>query len=237
MYQWIFRVYKGNSMNKLEKLILELCPDGVEYVHLEDCCEVEDSKRKPIKASERVSGITPYYGANNIQDYVEGFTHDGEYVLIAEDGSSSLENYSIQYVVGQFWVNNHAHVLKGKKDVNTRFLFHYFTAFNFIPFLVGGTRAKLNKSDMLKIPIPIPPLSIQHEIVRILDNFTQLTAELTKELEAELELRKKQYEYYKNSLLTFNANYGTIKKTADSGQRTADSGQRTADSGQRTADD
>jgi len=175
-------------MTKLDRLISELCPDGVEVVHLEDCCEIEDNKRYPIKASERVIGKTPYYGANNIQDYVDGFTHDGEYVLIAEDGSSSLENYSIQYVTGQFWANNHVHVLKGKKEVVTRFLYHYFTAFNFVPFLVGGTRAKLNKSDMSKIPIFLPPLPIQSEIVRILDNFTELTA------------RKKQYEYYRSQL-------------------------------------
>ena len=97
-------------MSKLEELIAELCPNGVEFVKLGDCCAIEDNKRKPIKASERTSGKTPYYGANNIQDYVDGFTHDGEYVLIAEDGSSSLENYSIQYVNGKFWANNHVHV-------------------------------------------------------------------------------------------------------------------------------
>ena len=186
-------------MSKLDKLIERLCPDGVEYVKLSSCCKIEDNKRKPIKASKRIKGETPYYGANNIQDYVEGFTHNGEYVLIAEDGSSSLEDYSVQYVRGKFWANNHVHVVKGDVDLNTRFLYHYLTLFNFIPFLTGGTRAKLNKSKMLKILIPLPPLPVQEEIVRILDNFTKLTAELT----AELTARKKQYEYYRDELLTF----------------------------------
>ena len=106
-----------SGMNFLEKLL-----DGVavEWKPLGDerFVEVENSKRKPVKASLRLSGKTPYYGANNIQDYVEGFTHDGEFVLIAEDGSASLENYSIQYANGKFWANNHVHVVLGTPAVS-----------------------------------------------------------------------------------------------------------------------
>lgn len=193
-------------MSKLDRLLREFCPDGVEYRKLGDCCKIEDNKRKPIKASDRTPGKTPYYGANNIQDYVDGFTHNGEYVLIAEDGSSNLEKYSIQYVIRKFWANNHVHVVKGNVDLNTRFLYHYLTAFNFVPYLVGITRAKLNKTEMLKIPIPLPPLPVQEEIVRILDNFTELTTELSEKLTAELTARKKQYEYYRDELLTFGDN-------------------------------
>lgn len=75
--------------------------------------EIANTARRPVKASLRSSGSIPYYGANNIQDYVKGHTHDGEYVLIAEDGSASLENYSIQHVHGKFWANNHVHVVRG----------------------------------------------------------------------------------------------------------------------------
>jgi len=164
--------------------------------------EVANSGRKPVKASLRVAGETPYYGANNIQDYVDGHTHDGEYVLIAEDGSASLENYSIQYATGKFWANNHVHVVRGKSRLNTRFLFHYLSIGNFIPFLSGGGRAKLTKGKMVEVKIPIPcpedpkkSLEIQAEIVRILDKFTELTAELT--------ARKKQYNYYRDQLLSF----------------------------------
>jgi len=197
-----------NAVSRLGELMAELCPDGVEYRTLDDVCDVEDNKRKPIKASDRTQGKTPYYGANNIQDFVEGFTHDGEYILIAEDGSSSLEKYSIQYVAGRFWANNHVHVVKGKDGVHTKFLYHYFSAFNFVPYLVGGTRAKLNKSEMLKLPIPLLPLSVQSEIVRVLDNFKELTAELTAELAAELAARKKQYEYYRKQLATMDGSIG-----------------------------
>ena len=73
-----------------------------------------DNLRIPVAASLRVAGTTPYYGANGIQDYVEGYTHDGEFILVAEDGANDLKNYPVKCVKGRIWVNNHAHVLQGK---------------------------------------------------------------------------------------------------------------------------
>ncbi|HDS5359103.1 TPA: restriction endonuclease subunit S [Enterobacter roggenkampii] len=194
-----------SELNYLEKLL-----DGidVEWKLLGDASffEIANNGRKPVKSSLRIAGKTPYYGANNIQDYVDGHTHDGEYVLIAEDGSASLERYSIQYVTGKFWANNHVHVVRGKSRVNSRFLFHYLHIVNFIPFLTGGVRAKLTKGQLIEISVPIPcpdntekSLAIQSEIARILDKFTALTAELT----AELSMRKKQYNHYRDLLLSF----------------------------------
>lgn len=172
--------------------------------------EIANRGRKPVKASLRTAGKTPYYGANNIQDYVDGYTHNGEFVLIAEDGSASLENYSIQYATGKFWANNHVHVVRGKERLNSRFLYHYLCTVNFIPFLSGGGRPKLTKGKLVDIPIPIPcpetpktSLEIQAEIVQVLDAFTSLTAELTSELTSELTARKKQYNYYRDKLLSF----------------------------------
>lgn len=195
-----------SQLSYIEKLL-----DGaeVEWVPLGDkhFFEIANSSRKPVKASLRKPGETPYYGANNIQDYVEGHTHNGEYVLIAENGSASLKNYSIQYVAGHFWANNHVHVVGGTPLVNARFLFHYLCTINFNPFLTGGDRAKLTKGQMIQITIPIPcpenpkkSLAIQKQIVRILDAFTALKAEL----KAELTARKKQYNYYRDQLLTFS---------------------------------
>jgi len=194
-----------SSVSFMEKLL-----DGVdvEWMALgnERVVEIANSGRKPVKASLRAAGKTPYYGANNIQDYVDGHTHDGEFVLIAEDGSASLDNYSIQYATGKFWANNHVHVVRGKEGLNSRFLYHYLCIVNFIPFLSGGGRAKLTKGKLVDITIPIPcpdnpkkSLEIQAEIVRILDAFTAMTTELT----TELSLRKKQYNHYRDQLLSF----------------------------------
>lgn len=192
-------------MRYLEKLL-----EGVEVewttLGNEKFIEIANTGRRPVKASERKLGNIPYYGANNIQDYVEGFTHEGVYVLVAEDGSVSLENYSIQWATGKFWANNHVHVLRGTDSINSRFIFHYLQIVNFVPFLSGGDRAKLTKGKLVEIPIPIPcpnnlpkSLEIQKEIVRVLDTFTELTAELT----TELTVRKKQYDYYREELLSF----------------------------------
>ena len=208
-----------SELSYLEKLL-----DGVEveWRNLGDTSlfEIANNGRKPVKASLRIAGETPYYGANNIQDYVDGYTHDGEYVLIAEDGSASLENYSIQYATGKFWANNHVHVVRGKERVHSRFLYHYLCIVNFLPFLTGGGRAKLTKGQLIEIPVPIPcpgnpekSLAIQSEIVRILDKFTALTAELT----AELNMRKKQYNYYLDQSLSFKEGEVELKTLGEMG--------------------
>lgn len=194
------------ELSYLEKLL-----DGVEVEWRKlgntTFFEIANNERKPVKSSLRVLGNIPYYGANNIQDYVDGYTHDGEYVLIAEDGSASLKNYSIQYTKNKFWANNHVHVIQGKKNIaHSRFIYHYLHTVNFIPFLSGGDRAKLTRGKLIEIKIPIPcpdnpekSLAIQSKIVRILDKFSSYTTELTTELTA----RKKQYQYYREKLLTF----------------------------------
>lgn len=183
--------------------------ENVEWTVLGDArfIEIANNNRKPVKSSNRTPGNIPYYGANNIQDYVDGYTHDGTYILIAEDGTASINNYSVQWATGKFWANNHVHVIKGISFIDSRFIFHYLHTVNFIPFLTGGGRAKLTKGKLQEIPIPIPcpdnptkSLDIQHRIVEILDKFTELEAEL----EAELDCRKRQYEYYRNQLLSFD---------------------------------
>ncbi len=79
-------------MSKLELLIKELCPDGVEYKSLEKCCNILDNKRKPVTKSSRLIGEYPYYGANGIQDYVSDYIFDGKFVLVGEDGSVLTKN-------------------------------------------------------------------------------------------------------------------------------------------------
>ena len=72
-----------------------------------------DSRRKPVTKKDRVSGMYPYYGANGVQDYVDGYLFDGEYLLVGEDGSVINKDNSpvLTWAKGKIWVNNHAHVL------------------------------------------------------------------------------------------------------------------------------
>lgn len=116
-----------------------------------------DNLRRPVSASKRIAGKTPYYGANGIQDYVLGHTHEGEFILIAEDGANDLRNYPVQYVDGKVWVNNHAHVLQGKTGIaENRFLKYAFSQIDMSPYVVGGGRAKLNAETLMNIELYIP---------------------------------------------------------------------------------
>jgi len=140
-----------------------------------DLADRYDNLRVPITASVRVAGSTPYYGANGIQDYVEGFTHDGEFILVAEDGANDLQNYPIQYVNGKVWVNNHAHVLQAKSEIaDNKFLMNAMRHMNIEPYLVGGGRAKLNADVMMKISFRVPELAEQKQIGSFFANLDQM---------------------------------------------------------------
>ena len=144
-------------------------PEDWEVVALGEYVNIFDNQRIPVSASNRIFGNIPYYGANGIQDYVNGFTHDGEFVLVAEDGANDLINYPVQYTTGKIWVNNHAHVLQGKKNILcNKFLAYCISSMNISHYLVGGTRAKLNGSTLKQIEILCPQYKEQTAIAQIL---------------------------------------------------------------------
>ncbi|MEO3728779.1 restriction endonuclease subunit S [Lactiplantibacillus plantarum] len=144
---------------------------------LESVVIVYDKGRVPVTSTERISGDTPYYGANGIQDYVDGYTHDGEFTLIAEDGANDTRNYPIKFVSGKIWVNNHAHVLAGKQNIlNTRFLSFSLQQINIEPFLSGSGRAKLNASEMKKLLIAVPNIYEQIKVENFLGEMAHLIA-------------------------------------------------------------
>lgn len=199
-------------MSKLDELIQELCPDGVKSRTLEDCCIILDSKRKPITKAKRVAGEFPYYGANGVQDYVNDYLFEGKFVLVGEDGSvlTTSGKPVVNWAEGKIWVNNHAHIISEKPGVNLRYLFYYLQTVN-IADLVHGNIPKLTGKDFKAIKTPIPPMEVQEEIVRLLDEFTAKTAELQAELNKEYEARKKQYEYYRDAILNGDKNAETVK--------------------------
>ncbi|HDU3282447.1 TPA: restriction endonuclease subunit S, partial [Listeria monocytogenes] len=134
-----------NNEEKVPRLRFADFDEEWEQRMLNEIANRYDNLRVPITASARSSGTTPYYGANGIQDYVEGFTHDGEFILVAEDGANDVKNYPVQYVNGKIWVNNHAHVLQAKENKHdNKFLMNAIKILKIEPFLVGGGRAKLN---------------------------------------------------------------------------------------------
>lgn len=145
---------------------------------LENITDRYDNLRIPVAANLRIHGNTPYYGANGIQDYVEGYTHDGEFILIAEDGANDLKNYPVNYVDGRIWVNNHAHVLQAKKDCSdNKFLSYAINRTDIESLLVGGSRAKLNADTLMNILILLPTRKEQIKIgiyLNYIDNLITL---------------------------------------------------------------
>ena len=203
-------------MSKLQELIDKLCPNGVEYVKLGEVCNILDSQRKPISKAKRIKGNYPYYGANGIQDYISDYIFNGTFLLIGEDGSVINKDNSpvLNWVEGKIWVNNHAHILTAKKSNSLRYIY-YSLQIQDVSKIVRGVPPKLNQENLKKIEIPLPPIEVQEEIVRILDNFTKCTAEL----QAELQAREEQYEYYRNKLLSFEGRTDVeYKKLGDIGK-------------------
>ena len=198
-------------MNRIERMLRELCPEGVEYRKLGEICKILDSKRKPVAKGRRLQGNYPYYGANGIQDYVDDYIFDGTFILLGEDGSviNSDKSPVLNWAKGKIWVNNHAHILAEIPTIaNLRYLYFALQTKD-VSSIVRGTPPKLNQENLKNIEIPVPPLPIQEEIVRILDHFTELAAEL----QAELQARKEQYEYYRNKLLTFEEDDERVRWT------------------------
>ena len=139
----------------------------MKYVPLETICDILDSQRIPITASERTKGSYPYYGANGIQDYVAEFIFNDELVLLAEDGGNfGSKDKPIAYrVSGKCWVNNHAHVLKPKDCIDVDYLCYSLMFYDTTGIVNGATRQKLTQAAMKQMTIPLVSMSQQKEIV------------------------------------------------------------------------
>ena len=142
---------------------------------LQDITDRLDNARVPVTASKRIAGSTPYYGANGIQDYVKGYTHDGEFLLVAEDGANNINDYPVICAKGKIWVNNHAHVLQAKnKKIDILFLMYALKFLNMKKYLVGGGRSKLNAETMMKLALKLPELDEEHNIGVLIKNMDVL---------------------------------------------------------------
>ncbi|MFZ1389855.1 MAG: restriction endonuclease subunit S [Thiolinea sp.] len=140
-------------------------------IPLSDAVDFLDNLRKPITASDRIEGEYPYYGANGCQGYINDYLFDEPLLLLAEDGGHfGNPERDIAYIAaGKYWVNNHAHVLKPKSNVDLGFLYRVLQRYDVTPFIKGATRAKLTKGDASNISFPLPPLAEQKRIAAILD--------------------------------------------------------------------
>jgi type I restriction enzyme S subunit len=151
--------------------------------------ENHDAKRRPVKASNRRPGPYPYYGAQGIVDHVEDYLFDGEFVLVAEDGEnlrSRKEDVAL-LANGKFWVNNHAHILRGSSVAMTRFLLYAINQADISGYVTGSTIPKLSQGSLNRILLPCPSLGVQKSIVDLLgalDDKIELNRRMNETLEA-----------------------------------------------------
>ena len=167
----------------------------MEYRTIEEWCEILDSQRIPITAKNRIEGPYPYYGANGIQGYVNDYIFDDELVLLAEDGGNfGSKDRPIAYrVSGKCWVNNHAHVLKPKNDLNVDYLCYSLMFYNTNGLVNGATRQKLPQSTMRKMKIPYLEINKQQEIVQKIKKIESILSDLNGQLDLLDELVKARF--------------------------------------------
>ncbi len=197
------KVVAGGQLSKLDELITELCPCGVEFVTVEEICNITRGRVLSKNYLRDNFGDYPVYSSqttnNGIFGYINTFDYDCESVTWTTDGANAG---SVFYHVNEkFSITNVCGLLRVKNNelVSTKFLFYVLQVYAKKYVNDGMGNPKLMSNVMAGISVPLPPLPVQQEIVRILDNFTELTTEL----EAELEARQKQYEYYRDKLLSF----------------------------------
>jgi type I restriction enzyme, S subunit len=183
------------SNTKTKDTLLGPLPIDWDVKKIEEVCDILDSQRVPLNKEQRdaMQGEIPYYGANGVVDYINEYLFDEPLILMAEDGGyfDEYQTRPIAYKIqGKSWVNNHAHVLRPKENTDFDWVFYSLVHKNVIPFINGGTRAKLNQSDLLILPIAIPPLAEQRKIAVILSSVDK-AIEKTEEIIEQTEKVKK----------------------------------------------
>jgi type I restriction enzyme S subunit len=150
-----------------------------------------DSKRVPLSILEREQrpGKYPYYGAASILDYIDGFLFEGRYLLVGEDGTVITPSGTpmLQLVQGQFWVNNHAHVLQGGQ-ISTEFAYCFLSQYPISGHITGVAQPKITQANLNRIPVLVPAEtlanSFQELVAPIFDQVFVQKMQMTKAAEA-----------------------------------------------------
>ena len=139
---------------------------------LKDCVEILDSQRIPLSSAERekLDKVYPYYGAQGIIDYVDRYIFDGEFILVAEDGNNlkSLAENIATWATGQFWVNNHAHILGEKPDYCLRYIYYILNSLDLRGYITGSAQPKFNQENLARVELDLPDYKTQCDIAEVL---------------------------------------------------------------------
>ena len=189
-------------MSTLKELLNKHCPDGVEYKTLEEVCSIYTGEQLNRKNMIK-EGYPVINGGVSASGYTDKYNEEENTITIAQGGNAGFVNF----INTKFWAGAHCYVIKPIiENINNKFLFYVLKNIEkyIMSLKTGTTILGLQKIKVLTLKIPIPPIEVQKEIVRILDEFTEKTTKLQELLHKETILRKKQYEYYRDKLLTFS---------------------------------
>jgi type I restriction enzyme S subunit len=160
--------------------------------------EFFDTRRVPLNSRQRAErqGQYPYYGASGIVDYIDDFAFDGRYLLVAEDGENlrSRKTPVAFFANGRFWVNNHAHVVRGVPAVaDDQFLKDWFAQADINGYITGAAQPKLSQESLKRIRLRLPPLPTQRRIASILSAYDDLIENNTRRIEILEEMTRSLY--------------------------------------------
>ena len=189
-------------MSKLEELIARLCPDGVEYKELGGFCEIKTGKGITKKDSVSESDYPIISGGKEPMGYYKTFNREANTVTVSRVGANA--GY-VDYITKLFYLNDKCFSVIPKDIIISKFLYYAIKAKeNAITEMQSeGGVPTINTKKLSSVKLPVPPLEVQREIVHILDSYTASNNELKEQLEKELAARQKQYEFYRDALLTF----------------------------------
>ena len=179
-------------------------------IRLGDACIMKAGKAiNTFSISEAKTENYKYecYGGNGVRGYVESPSHQGEYPIIGRQGALCG---NVNYAQGEFYATEHAVVVDGTGNALQRYLYHMLTAMNLNQYKSQGAQPGLAVSKLENLQIKLPSIEIQEKIVKVLDNFEAICTDLNIGLPAEIEARQKQYEYYRDLLLTFAETGSTL---------------------------
>ncbi len=212
-YQNILLDFKGINQNhkdakikpypkRLQTLLQTLAPKGVEFRKLGEVCEIIRGKRVTKKEILDKGKYPVVSGGIGFMGYLNEYNREENTITIAQYGTAGFVNWQNQ----KFWANDVCFSVIPKETLINRYLYYVLTNMQNYLYSISNRSAipySISSNNIMQITIPIPPLEIQQEIVKILDQFSALTTDLLAGIPAEIKARKKQYEYYREKLLTF----------------------------------
>lgn len=189
--------------DKLNDLSLELCPNGVQYCELKEIADISTGSHNTNEGVE--NGMYPFYVRSQEPLTLNSYDYDETAIITAGDGVGVGKVF--HFVNGKYALHQRAYRIHANTTkVEDKFLYYYFCT-NFMKYIektmFKGSVPSIRRPMLNAFKIPVPPLEIQQEIVRLLDDFTAKTTKLQDNLNEELEACKKQYEFYRDKLLTF----------------------------------